>query len=420
MLRALLTLLAFVASSATAVELREARVVSGADTSRVILDLSARTPHRFSRLAGPDRLVLDISGAHLKSPPPRLGAAGSIKGVRLARRGKHDLRVVVDLARPVKARSYWAAPDRRSRYRLVVELSETSAAVPASTPAAATPAAAVSAAVPPRETPVTAAHAPAESRDLMIAIDAGHGGQDPGATGRNGTHEKDVVLAIARELALQVNAEPGMRAALIRDGDYFIPLRDRMQRARKRQADLFVSVHADSIRNRAVTGSSVYILSQRGATDEAARWLAERENAADLVGGVSLENKDDVLASVLLDLSQTAALNASQAAASSVLRRLDQVGEIRKRQVQQARFIVLKSPDVPSMLVETAYISNPGEEQRLRSRTYQGKIAVAIQQGIRDYFYASPPAGTRVAQLAAQKAAPPNVALVGKLEHSGT
>jgi N-acetylmuramoyl-L-alanine amidase len=153
-----------------------------------------------------------------------------------------------------------------------------------------------------------------------------------------------------------------------------------------------------------VTGSSVYILSQKGATDEASRWLAERENAADLVGGVSLENKDDVLASVLLDLSQTAALNASQAAANSVLHRLDQIGEIRKRQVQQARFVVLKSPDIPSMLVETAYISNPGEEQRLRDRAYQEKIAAAIHQGLRDYFYSNPPTGTRVAQLAAQRA----------------
>ena len=258
-----------------------------------------------------------------------------------------------------------------------------------------------------KDAPVKAEHAPPDARDLLIAIDAGHGGVDPGATGKNGTREKDVVLAIARELALQINAEPGMRAILIRDGDYFVPLRDRMQRARKRQADLFVSVHADSIRDRNVSGSSVYILSQRGATNEASRWLAERENAADLVGGVSLENKDDVLASVLLDLSQTAALSASQDAASSVLRRLDQIGEIRKRQVQQAGFVVLKSPDIPSLLIETAYISNPGEEQRLRSRGYQGKIAVAINQGLKDFFYANPPAGTLVAQLAAQKASTP-------------
>ena len=181
-----------------------------------------------------------------------------------------------------------------------------------------------------------------------------------------------MVLAIAKELARQINSEPGMRAVLTRDGDYFVTLRDRMRRARAQKADLFVSVHADSIRDRRVDGSSVYILSQRGASDEAARWLAERENASDLIGGVSLDDKDDVLASVLLDLSQSAALSASAAAAEQVLRSLNQVGEVRKRQVQEARFMVLKSPDIPSLLVETAYISNPEEERRLRGQMHQG------------------------------------------------
>jgi N-acetylmuramoyl-L-alanine amidase len=187
---------------------------------------------------------------------------------------------------------------------------------------------------------------------------------------------------------------------LTRNGDYFVTLRDRMRRARAQQADLFVSIHADSIRDRRIDGSSVYILSQRGATDEASRWLVERENASDLIGGVSLDDKDDVLASVLLDLSQSASLSASQAAAERVLHQLNEVGEIRKHEVQQARFVVLKSPDIPSMLVETAYISNPREEQRLRGQAHQAKLAAAIHQGIRDYFYANPPAGTRIAQLA--------------------
>jgi N-acetylmuramoyl-L-alanine amidase len=209
------------------------------------------------------------------------------------------------------------------------------------------------------------------------------------------------VLAIARALAQRVDAEPGMKAYLIRNGDYFVPLRDRMRRARARQADLFVSIHADSIRDRSIDGSSVYILSQRGATDEAARWLAERENASDLIGGVSLEDKGDVLASVLLDLSQSASLSASQAAAEHVLHQLNLVGEIRKPMVQQARFVVLKSPDIPSMLVETAYISNPAEEQRLRGLAHQATIAGAIHQGLRAYFYSDPPAGTRIGQLAA-------------------
>jgi N-acetylmuramoyl-L-alanine amidase len=258
--------------------------------------------------------------------------------------------------------------------------------------------------------PIRVKHAPTDARDLIIAIDAGHGGEDPGAIGKNGTREKDVVLAIARELALKINAEPGMRSILTRNGDYFVPLRDRMRRARAQQADLFVSIHADAAHDRSVDGSSVYILSQRGATDEASRWLAERENASDLIGGVSLDDKDDVLASVLLDLSQSASLNASQVAAERVLHQLTQAGEVRKHEVQQARFMVLKSPDIPSMLVETAYISNPLEEQRLRTPAHQAKLADAIRRGVHDYFYANPPMGTRIAQLASGNAAHPVLA----------
>jgi N-acetylmuramoyl-L-alanine amidase len=258
--------------------------------------------------------------------------------------------------------------------------------------------------------PIKVKHAPSDARDLIIAIDAGHGGEDPGAIGKNGTREKDVVLGIARELALKINAEPGMRAILTRSGDYFVPLRDRMRRARAQQADLFVSIHADAAHDRSIDGSSVYILSQRGATDEASRWLAERENASDLIGGVSLDDKDDVLASVLLDLSQSASLNASQAAAERVLHQLTQAGEVRKHEVLQARFMVLKSPDIPSMLIETAYISNPQEEQRLRSPAHQAKLAAAIHRGVRDYFYANPPMGTRIAQLAGGNAAHPVMA----------
>jgi len=291
------------------------------------------------------------------------------------------------MTRPIQAKSFLAAPNKRYGYRLVIDLGQSQSV----------------------ETPVKVEHARPDARDLVIAVDAGHGGEDPGAIGMYGTREKDVVLAIARELALKINAEPGMRAVLTRNGDYFVPLRDRMRRARAQQADLFVSIHADSIRDRRVDGSSVYILSQRGATDEASRWLAERENASDLIGGVSLDDKDDVLASVLLDLSQSASLSASQVAAERVLRELNRVGEIRKPQVQQARFMVLKSPDIPSMLVETAYISNPQEELRLRSAPHQAKLAAAIHQGVHDYFYANPPAGTRVAQLAAS--GPPRAVL---------
>ena len=246
---------------------------------------------------------------------------------------------------------------------------------------------------------VLPAHAPLENdRDIIVAVDAGHGGLDPGAIGRNGTQEKDVTLAIARSLAARINAEPGMRATLIRNGDYFVVLRDRMIKARAAKADLFVSIHADSIRDRSITGASVYVLSDRGASSEAARWLAERENRADLMGGVKLDDKEQSLASVLLDLSQTASLSASMTAAERVLAELDRSIDVRKSRVQQAGLLVLKSPDIPSMLVETGYISNPQEEARLKSDKHQERLADTIFTGLRGYFEVSPPAGTRLAR----------------------
>ncbi|HEY4968721.1 MAG TPA: N-acetylmuramoyl-L-alanine amidase [Steroidobacteraceae bacterium] len=365
--------------AAYAAEVRGIRLWAGPDSTRVVLDLSGRATHSLQVLKNPDRVVVDVAGARLAPRPrPTPAGAGAVKLVRMSRQPA-GLRIVLDLSRPIQAKSFLAAPNNRYGYRLVIDLGVGQGV----------------------ETPVKAEHAPPDARDLIIAIDAGHGGEDPGAIGKNGTREKDVVLAIARQLALKISAEPGMKAVLTRNGDYFVPLRDRMRRARAQAADLFVSIHADSIRDRRVDGSSVYILSQRGATDEASRWLAERENASDLIGGVSLDDKDDVLASVLLDLSQSASLSASQIAAERVLRQLNRVGEVRKPQVQQARFMVLKSPDIPSMLVETAYISNPQEELRLRAPPHQAQLAAAIHQGVHDYFYANPPAGTRVAQLAA-------------------
>jgi N-acetylmuramoyl-L-alanine amidase len=367
--------------AAPAVDVRGVRLWAGPDSTRVVVDLSGRAEHSLSVLKNPDRVVLDVPSARLQAGSKAPVAAGAVKLVRMSGHSG-EVRIVLELAHPIRAKSFLTQPNARYGYRLVVDLAGAAVAAGA-------------------EVPVKAQHARPDARDLIIAIDAGHGGDDPGAIGKNGTREKDVVLAIARVLAQRVDAEPGMKAVLTRNGDYFVPLRDRMQRARAQQADLFVSIHADSIRDRSVDGSSVYILSQRGATDEASRWLAERENASDLIGGVSLDDKDNLLASVLLDLSQSAALNASQVAAESVLRQLNQVGEIRKPQVQQARFVVLKSPDIPSMLVETAYISNPQEEQRLRAQAHQAKLAEAIHQGIRDYFYANPPTGTRIEQLAA-------------------
>jgi N-acetylmuramoyl-L-alanine amidase len=374
---------------AWAVDVRAVRLWAGPDSTRVVVDLSGSAQHSLLVLHNPERVVLDVSGARLGRGAGRPPAgAGAVKQVRMSRNAAGNLRLVLDLARPIQAKSFLSRPNAHYGYRLVVDLGVT----------------------PRADQPIRVKHAPTDARDLIIAIDAGHGGEDPGAIGKNGTREKDVVLAIARELALKINEEPGMRSILTRNGDYFVPLRDRMRRARAQQADLFVSIHADAAHDRSVDGSSVYILSQRGATDEASRWLAERENASDLIGGVSLDDKDDVLASVLLDLSQSASLNASQVAAERVLHQLTQAGEVRKHEVQQARFMVLKSPDIPSMLVETAYISNPQEELRLRTPAHQAKLADAIRRGVHDYFYANPPMGTRIAQLASGNAAHPVLA----------
>jgi N-acetylmuramoyl-L-alanine amidase len=379
---------ALAVSSAQAVDVRDVRVWASPESTRVVLDLSGSAQHSLQVLHYPERVVLDVAGARLaKGTHDSIPGAGLVKAVRLGHRPNGEIRVVMDLAKPISAKSFLTQPTHQYGYRLVVDFGAGAAAGSASNGGV--------------EKPVKVEHAPANARDLVVAIDAGHGGEDPGAIGKNGTREKDVVLAIARELAAKINNEPGMKAVLTRAGDYFVPLRDRMRRARAQQADLFVSIHADSIRDRSIDGSSVYILSPRGATDEASRWLAERENASDLIGGVSLDDKDDVLASVLLDLSQSASLTASQEAAERVLRQLNLAGEVRKHEVQQARFMVLKSPDVPSMLVETAYISNPQEEMRLRTQGQQAKLAAAIQRGVHDYFYSNPPAGTRVAQLAA-------------------
>ena len=407
---------------AGAVEIRAIQLSAGNEGTRVVLDLSARTAHSVMTLTNPDRIVIDLSDARL-APAARRAPPGSgvIKQVRMAHNASGE-RIVLDLSRSMRPSSVLSAASGRSGYRLVVELAGRGGAISDAhatardAHATARDAQAPAREAPPRgaapesaEAPIKVEHARPAARDLIIAIDAGHGGDDPGAIGKNGTREKDVTLAIARALEQRVDVEPGMKAVLTRDGDYFVPLRDRMRRARAHQADLFVSIHADSIRDRSVDGSSVYILSQHGATTEAARWLAEGQNAADLIGGVSLENKGDMLASVLLDLSQTASLTESHTAAEHVLRQLNMVGEVRKPLVQQAGFMVLKSPDIPSMLIETAYISNPAEELRLRSVAHQAKLAAAIHQGLRAYFYSDPPAGTRIAQMA-QGASRPELA----------
>ena len=238
----------------------------------------------------------------------------------------------------------------------------------------------------------------ASARKLVIAIDAGHGGKDPGALGPNGAREKDITLRVAKELAAAINADPGMRAVLIRDDDTFVQLQERYQRARRAQADLFVSIHADAALNNAASGSSVFVLSTKGASSQAARWLADKENAADLVGGVSLDDKDRNLSAVLLDLSQSATMRMSEDAAANVLRSLKELGKAHKKEVEHANFVVLRSPDVPSMLVETGFITNPEEERKLSDPQHRKRLAFAIAQGVRAFFIEQPLPGTYYAR----------------------
>jgi N-acetylmuramoyl-L-alanine amidase len=376
--------LAQATAAAANAELRGIAVTTTGESAQVALDLSSVTSHKLFTLDKPHRVVVDLRNTDLAVGTRVPDGEGFVETIRTGEQASGTLRVVMELKSAAPARAQWIAPSGDAPGRLVIALGKEPPAVIAAAP----------------PTPVRAAHAPTDSnRDIVIAIDAGHGGQDPGAIGRNGTREKDVVLAVARALADRINEEPGMRAVLTRNSDRFLMHRDRMHRARVAKADMFISVHADSIRDRSVSGSSVYVLSDRGASSEAARWLAERENAADLMGGVSIADKDSSLASVLMDLSQTASISASMTAAERVLESLHRVGEVRKPKVQQAAFLVLKSPDIPSMLVETAYISNPLEESRLKSSKHQRKLADAIFSGVRGYFETNPPNGTRFAQM---------------------
>jgi N-acetylmuramoyl-L-alanine amidase len=373
------------AAAADTARLDAVRVEPAGEGLRLHLDLSRNTKHQFFMLDAPRRAVVDLATTRAGERLTLPAGTASIKALRTGPRPQQGLRLVIELADASPVRVRPAA----GRAGLVLDIGSVSAA------AAVAAAPAPAAATPEPARPVRAAHAPAESgRDVVIAIDAGHGGVDPGAIGKGGTREKDVVLHIARDLAERINREPGMRAVLIRDGDYFLAHRQRMAKARAAKADMFVSIHADSVGNPTVSGSSVYILSTKGASDEQARWLAERENAADLKGGISLDDKDNTLASVLLDLSQSASITSSMHAAERVLRTLNTVNEVRKPKVQQAGFLVLKSPDIPSMLVETAFISNPGDERRLRQDGYRAKLAEAIFRGVHDYFADYPPEGT--------------------------
>ena len=365
---------------AFATELRGIGLSSGAGSAELTLDLTGAAAHNVFNLDHPDRIVIDLPHTErmhgVRAPAP----AGVVTAVRFGSQPHGTLRIVIELKSALPVHAVWGTG--ASSRQLTVTIGEPMVAVaPAGSPKT-----------------IRAAHAPGDGdRDIIVAVDAGHGGVDPGAIGHGGTREKDVTLAIARILAERINAEPGMRAVLTRNRDEFIELWDRIARARAAHADLFVSVHADSIADRSITGASVYVLSNHGASSEAARVLADRENSADLMGGIPIDTNGP-LGAVLVDAAQDQIIGMSASAAERVMAALEGVGEIRKAQVQRAGFVVLKSPAIPSMLVETAYISNPSEERRLRNFEQQSRLADAIASGVRGYFAQYPPDGTRLKQ----------------------
>jgi N-acetylmuramoyl-L-alanine amidase len=405
------------AATAHSASVENIRVSQNDNMTRVVLDLDQALEYQSFTLTNPHRLVVDIKAAKVNKAliAPTFNSA-VVDKIRHAQHDQTTYRLVFDLKQATDYEIQALAPEGQYSHRLLVDLKHGPATAVASnkpvqqtadkpaekaqTPAptqqadAEEPPQLVQTATAPQQTQmdssVVRSRPVLPRRDIVIAIDPGHGGRDPGAIGRNGTREKDVVLAISRRLAKLVNDEPGMRAYMTRDRDEFITLRQRIQRAKQNGADMFISIHADAFQRTSAKGSSVYVLSPRGASSEAAQILADRENAADLAGGISLEDKDDLLASVLLDLSQTASLEASLEVGNSVLSGLKRVGPVHKKQVESAAFVVLKSPDIPSVLVETAFISNPEEERKLNDVNHQNKLAQAMLTGIRSYFQRNP------------------------------
>lgn len=378
-------LLSFISCAAqAAVVVQNVRQWRAPDHTRLVFDLSGPLEHRLMLLANPDRLVLDLDGAQVKDGLPALDTSGPlIGGMRTGQADNDTLRIVLELKKSVQPRSFVLKPAGPYGHRLVVDLQDAKAAEEE--------AKAEVAPEPPVAEPKRDKKA-AAPKPFVVAIDAGHGGDDPGAMGkRYRTREKDVTLAIARELARLVNRTPGMRAVLIRDGDYYVGLRNRFQKARANRADLFISIHADAVPGKQASGSSVYALSEKGATDAMSKFIADKENASDLIGGVSLNDKDDMLAKVLLDLSHTKTIHDSLTFANDILVELKRVGPIHGNNVRQAGFAVLKSPDVPSVLVETAFISNPSEEKKLRSASFQREMAEGIYKGIKRFVARTTP-----------------------------
>ncbi|MFT4045209.1 MAG: N-acetylmuramoyl-L-alanine amidase [Solimonas sp.] len=390
--------IALFSSLAQATELRDLRVWESPASTRVVFDLSGAAKASVFTLSNPDRVVVDLDG--LDAASLKRASAAAPKGlVQQIRSGPRSggIRVVFDVAASVSTKSFDLAPNDEYGHRLVVDLARDAAALSDDAEVAAAP---------PPPPPPSGNGTRLQDKPIVIAVDAGHGGEDPGARGSSGLLEKNVSLSIARRLALLINTQPNMRAVLTRDGDYYVGLRQRVEIARKQQADMFVSIHCNAFTKRDMQGTAVYVLSDRGVNSEQARWLANKENAADLVGGVELHGKDDDLAAVLIDLSQSATMEASFDVGSRILRSLGQINSLQKQDVQQAAFVVLKAPDIPSVLVETAFITNPREERLLGDDAYQSKLAAGILSGIKGYFQTYRPKQQMV------EAAPPRLTAV--------
>jgi N-acetylmuramoyl-L-alanine amidase len=403
------------AAAASSGSVMGVRVWPAKDYTRVTLEYSDELKYTQMLVANPPRLVVDIEGVEfnsvLQSLPGKISEADPyIKLIRAGRNRPGVVRLVIELKAEIKPQVFTLKPIGEYGHRLVLDLYPTEPVDPLMsmleesenrTEAAIEQAAGKSQ---PAKTDKPAEKAKTEKLDIArlvtIVLDPGHGGEDPGAVGRRGTYEKTVTLSIAKRLKAKIDAEPNMRSVLTRDSDFFVPLGQRVQKARRVNADLFISVHADAFIKPTARGSSVFALSENGASSTAARWLANKENAADLIGGVNIGVKDPYLARTLLDLSQTATINDSLKVGKSVLGELGGINTLHKADVEQAGFAVLKAPDIPSILIETAFISNPEEEARLTDDDYQDKMAEAILRGIKRYFAKNPPlAKSKIAQL---------------------
>jgi N-acetylmuramoyl-L-alanine amidase len=411
---ALLVLVRSVAAEPLVVE--GTRVWTDPEKTRLVFEITGAVTHRIFALDEPHRLVLDLDGSRLTGPFPTIDLADPVLvGLRAGPRNERDIRIVLDLKQAVRAKSFLLTPNERYQHRLVIDL----------TPKDGATLRRVARPAYPEILPETRsggrgrASVSTTGRPIIVAIDAGHGGEDPGAIGVGGTQEKVVTLAIARELAKMIEREPGLEPLMTRDGDYYVGLRDRIKIARDQRADLFISIHADAFTNSTARGSSVYTLSNSGASSASAKWLANRENSSDRMGGESRAQDGDLLATVLMDMTQNATIEQSSEAAGLVLAHLGRLGTVHKDYVQKAGFVVLESPDVPSVLVETAFLSNPEEERRLSDKRHQRRFAEAIMAGVKAYFLKFPPhgvvadAGTEPARAAREYVINPGDTLSG-------